>query len=124
MSETIYEAAGGEPFFVALVDGFYRRVETDPILRPMYPAELTESRHWLASFLAQYWGGPQAYSDAKGHPRLRMRHVHVKIDTAARDAWFGAMAGALAELDVADEIRGAMLEYFARSADWMINAED
>src|SRR4029450_6899980 len=32
-----YEAVGGEPTFRRLVAGFYRRVATDPVLRPLYP---------------------------------------------------------------------------------------
>ena len=26
-------------------------------------------------FLEQYWGGPTTYSEQRGHPRLRMRHM-------------------------------------------------
>jgi hemoglobin len=119
-----YDELGGDAFFVALVDAFYRRVDTDPVLRPMYPEDLTQSRHWLAVFLGQYFGGPQAYSEAKGHPRLRMRHVHLAIGRAERDAWYDAMHAAVDELGVAEPLRSAMLEYFDRSADWMINTED
>lgn len=126
MSETIYEAVGRDAFFDALVDAFYRRVSTDPVLRPLYPTDLGPSAHWLAAFLVQYFGGPAAYSEAKGHPRLRMRHVHLRIGRAERDAWYAAMAAALDDvgggLDRA--VRSAMLEYFAKSADWMINADD
>lgn len=124
MQRPPYDELGGAAFFVALVDAFYRRVEHDAVLRPMYPADLTESRHWLAVFLGQYFGGPQEYSEAKGHPRLRMRHVHLAIGRAERDAWFDAMSGAVDELAVAEPLRSAMLEYFDRSADWMINTED
>ncbi|HET9008317.1 MAG TPA: globin, partial [Actinomycetes bacterium] len=34
---TFYDAVGGEPTFRRLVAGFYRRVATDPVLRPLYP---------------------------------------------------------------------------------------
>ncbi len=39
MSEpaSLYERAGGTPFFEALVDRFYEGVESDPVLRPIYP---------------------------------------------------------------------------------------
>ena len=47
------------PFFEALVGRFYEGVETDPILRPLYPEpDLAGARHRLTLFLAQYWGGP------------------------------------------------------------------
>ena len=34
---TVYEAAGGMPFFERLVCAFYEGVRYDPVLRPMYP---------------------------------------------------------------------------------------
>lgn len=125
MNETIYDVVGGRSFFAALVGDFYERVERDAVLRPLYPADLTESRDALAAFLAQYFGGPPDYSARKGHPRLRMRHAHVRIGAAERDAWYAAMAAALESTGAAFDpaLRSAMLEYFARSADWMINSE-
>ena len=66
---TLYEAAGGMPFFEALVARFYAAVATDPILRPVYPeADLAAAQHRLTLFLAQYWGGPSFYDDERGHP--------------------------------------------------------
>ena len=70
----VYEYVGGDPFFVALVEHFYEGVERDAVMRPMYPVDLTGSKARLAGFLIQYWGGPQTYSEQRGHPRLRMRH--------------------------------------------------
>ena len=121
---TAFNELGGTPFFSDLVAAFYRRVEVDPVLRPMYPEDLTDSHHWLTLFLQQYFGGPGDYSEAKGHPRLRMRHGHLRIGMAERDAWFAAMAGALDELSVPEPLNSAMLEYFTTSADWMINHDD
>ena len=92
---SVYEAVGGGPFFVDLVDGFYAGVSADPLLRPMYPEDLTESRRHLAGFLAQYWGGPSTYSEERGHPRLRMRHAPFAIGDAERDAWLRHMLGSL-----------------------------
>ena len=117
----MYEAVGGQTGMDALVDSFYTRVEHDPVLRPLYPSDLAASRRYLALFLGQYFGGPATYSDERGHPRLRMRHAHIRIGLAERDAWFSAMAAALDEVAVGEPARSAMLEYFSGSADWMIN---
>ena len=78
-----FDRWGGETFFVALVDRFYEGVETDPLLRPMYPEDLSDSRRHLALFLSQYWGGPPVYSEERGHPRLRMRHARFAVTPAA-----------------------------------------
>jgi hemoglobin len=92
---SVYDTVGGRPFFVDLVDGFYAGVTADPLLRPLYPEDLTESRRHLAGFLTQYWGGPTTYSDERGHPRLRMRHAPFTIGDAERDAWLRHMLGSL-----------------------------
>ncbi len=122
--ESLYDAVGGQTFFEQLVRNFYQRVEHDPVLRPLYPSELDDSRHWLTLFLAQYFGGPGAYSESKGHPRLRMRHGHLKIGRNERDAWWNAMAAALDQTELVEPYKSAMLEYFTTSADWMINHDD
>ena len=122
----MHDAVGGGAFFVELVDRFYARVETDLLLRPLYPDDLTDSKRHLALFLQQYWGGPGTYSEERGHPRLRARHVPFVIGEPERDAWLTHMAAALSSLveerGTAPEIEAQMLEYFAHSADFMVNA--
>ena len=122
--ETFFASVGGQPFFDGLVERFYCEVEHDAMLRALYPADLTNSKRWMAAFLAQYFGGPGTYSELKGHPRLRMRHAHLKIGRAERDAWWNAMHTAVTACGITDPHRGAMLEYFTTSADWMINHDD
>ena len=59
-TESLYERAGGTPFFEALVERFYDGVADDPDLRPLYPeADLAPAQHRLTLFLIQYWGGPR-----------------------------------------------------------------
>ncbi len=93
--DTFYERVGGDSFFVDLVDAFYVGVELNENLRPMYPEDLTESKRFLALFLAQYFGGPAAYNAERGHPRLRMRHDPFRITKKARDAWLTCMLNGL-----------------------------
>ncbi len=123
---SVYDAVGGQPFFVDLVDGFYAGVATDLLLRPLYPEDLTDARRHLSAFLAQYWGGPSTYSSERGHPRLRMRHAPFAIGAAERDAWLHHM---LASLDAVAAARGAPVEAVARirayltdAADFLVNA--
>ena len=67
-----FERVGGEPFFIKLVERFYDLVESDLVLRPLYPPNLEPGKVNLAAFLTQYWGGPPHYSLERGHPRLRV----------------------------------------------------
>ena len=123
---SVFEAVGGTEFFVDLVDRFYRRVGTDLLLGPLYPDDLTDSRRHMALFLQQYWGGPGTYSEERGHPRLRGRHMPFVIGEAERDAWFGHMAAALdavvGERGTPPELEAQMLDYFATAADFLVNA--
>lgn len=118
---TIYELAGGDAPFRALVERFYARVERDPLLRPMFPADLEPGKQGQFLFIAQYFGGPQRYSAQRGHPRLRMRHAPFVIGQAERDAWLGHMLAAIDEVGFAEPVRGALRGYFERAATFMIN---
>ena len=118
---TVYDAVGGRTFFVELVDGFYAGVSADPLLRPLYPDDLTDARRHLAGFLTQYWGGPSTYSEERGHPRLRMRHAPFVIGEAERDAWLLHM---LASLDAVTAARGSPVEPVARIRAYLIEVAD
>lgn len=121
---TLYERAGGRPFFEALVDRFYDGVAEDPILRPLYPPNLKPPREHLTKFLIQYWGGPTDYMDERGHPRLRMRHVNFAIGWAERDAWFRHMEAAVRSSGLTPEDQALMMDYFNTSATFLINRPD
>jgi hemoglobin len=119
---TLFELVGGEAWFVALVDRFYDGVADDPLLRPMYPADLGPSRAWLAGFLSQYWGGPADYSEVRGHPRLRMRHTGFTIGPRERDAWLGHMTSAVRAADLPSEVEAQVIAYFEQAADHLTNS--
>ena len=95
---TVYDAAGGMPFFEQLVAHFYDGVASDPVLRPLYPDDLAPSTRHLTLFLAQYWGGPTTYDAERGHPRLRMRHAPFAIGPAERDRWLVHMRAAISTM--------------------------
>ena len=123
-STSLYERAGGTPFFEALVARFYQGVEGDPVLRPVYPeADLAPAQHRLTLFLIQYWGGPTTYDEKRGHPRLRMRHAPFAIGPTERDRWLLHMRAAIAATapppDVADELE----RYIAMAAEAMRNRD-
>jgi hemoglobin len=124
--DALFDRVGGEQFFLDLIEAFYLGVAGDPLLRPLYPEDLTESRHHLALFLVQYWGGPPTYNELRGHPRLRMRHVPFVIGPGERDAWLRHMGAAVAGMvekqrltpDDAEELDA----YFAMAAQSLMNA--
>jgi hemoglobin len=119
-AQTLYEAVGGEPVFRRLVSGFYRRVAADPVLRPLYPEqELAAAEERLLLFLVQYWGGPDTYSQQRGHPRLRRRHAPFAIGAAERDAWLHNMRAALDDVGLDPAYEQPVWEHLHRAA-WML----
>jgi hemoglobin len=112
----------GEEGFERLVRGFYSRVATDDILRPMYPDEdFAGAEVRLREFLIQRFGGPTRYSDQRGHPRLRMRHAPFPIDQRGRDRWVQLMEASLAEANLPESAAGALRKFFHDTATFMIN---
>lgn len=119
--DTLYDRVGGQPFFDRLVDRFYEDVEGDPPLRAQYPDDLGPGKQSLAEFLAQYWGGPPVYSERKGHPRLRLRHMPFTIDADMAQRWLTHMLAAVDDAQLADDDRAEMVAYFEKAAPFMIN---
>src|SRR6266851_4402880 len=118
----VYEAAGGAETFRRLVKRFYARIATDPLLRPLYPGEdLSSATERLTLFLIQYWGGPRTYSEQRGHPRLRLRHVPFPIGQAERNAWLAHMTAAVTASNAAPADAEALLDYFESASTSLIN---
>jgi hemoglobin len=112
-----------EPYF-RLVDEFYAGVEQNTTLRPLYPADLSLPKEHLALFLIQRTGGPQTYSENRGHPRMRARHMPFKIATKERDAWIEVMTAALNAVPEFSPHREVLLEFFEGFATFLINSPD
>jgi hemoglobin len=124
--EALFERVGGASFFVDLIDRFYLGVAGDPLLRPLYPDDLTDSKAHLALFLMQYWGGPSTYNEQRGHPRLRMRHAPFVIGELERDAWLRHMLAAVNDMLAADRVTmedgQELRDYFEMAAGSLINS--
>ena len=118
----LWSAVGGDPTFLVLVEAFYRRVEADPLLRPIFPPDLASGREKQFMFLVQYFGGGQRYSAVHGHPRLRMRHVPFRIDRVARDRWLAHMLAAIDDAGIREPWRSEMRGYFEMASAAMMNA--
>lgn len=111
-----FELLGGTDVVRRIAHSFYDAMERDePALTAVHALDAegrirAETRERFALFFIGWLGGPQDYVERHGHPRLRMRHAHVGIDTPLRDAWMRAMSTALEENGVSGDLR-AFLEY-------------
>jgi len=120
---SLFSRVGGMPFFERLVDAFYAGVAADELLAPLYPEhpDFTGARHRLTLFLAQYGGGPTTYSDERGHPALRMRHMRFPVGPAERDRWLTHMAQAIEQVCDDPSIAEELLRYFVPAAEHLRN---
>lgn len=127
-SQTLFDSVGGEDVFNRIVHGFYTRMRSDDLIGPMYPSDDWEgAEDRLRMFLVQYWGGPRTYSEQRGHPRLRMRHMPFSIGEAERDRWLEIMSASLADIsdeDLPRPQREAMWNHMVQVADMLINRFD
>ena len=120
---TFFDVVGGEEPFRRIVARFFALVPQDEVLAGIYPLDdLDGAEERLRLFLVQYWGGPTTYSDARGHPRLRMRHAPFRIGPRERDAWLAAMRVAVDEAALEPRCRDVLWEYLEATAAHMINS--
>ncbi|MCL6444871.1 MAG: globin [Alicyclobacillus sp.] len=118
---TIYEAIGGAERIRALVTAFYLRVAKDPVLKPLFPEDLTETREKQYAFLTQFFGGPPLYLERYGHPMMRARHLRFRITPRHKEAWLACMASAMDEVGLEGPVRDFMFERLTLTAGHMVN---
>jgi len=112
----------GEQPIRELVAAFYRRVERDDLLRPMYPpGNLAAPEKRLADFLVFRCGGPQTYLSERGHPQLRMRHAPFAVDQSARDRWVELMDAAFDNSEFPEPQRTTLRQFLHATATVLIN---
>jgi len=93
---TLLEALGGEAGCRRLSAGFYARVGTDPILRPLFPGKsLKCAIEEFAAFLVQFLGGDEEQTQRRWWLSLRESHARFRIGPAERRAWLKHMAATL-----------------------------
>jgi hemoglobin len=124
---TPFDAIGREAA-VALAKRFYDHMDAEePALVALHRLDESgrrvsvEVRERFTAFLVEWLGGPDDYSRANGHPRLRMRHGRVPVDVAMRDAWLRCMNAALEDPSIDDDTRGYLGRRFAEVADFLRN---
>lgn len=128
--KTPFEQLGGEAAVLALAEAFYDAMDAhEPALAKLHRLDANgkvdpEVRHRFGLFLVGWLGGPQTYQERHGHPRLRMRHMTVPVDSTMRDAWLRAMTRAMDTRQVQGAVREYLDARFAEVADFLRNRDD
>ncbi|MDX2022407.1 MAG: cyanoglobin [Deltaproteobacteria bacterium] len=125
-----YDEVGGEPGVRALVQRFYAHMAAhERALTRTHKCDeqglvAADVQDRFALFLMGWLGGPQTYTATHGHPRLRMRHGHVAIDSGLRDAWLRSMNAAIDGGNFNQEVVAHLRHAFAQMADFLRNVPD
>jgi hemoglobin len=129
LEDTPFHRLGGEEAVKALAEAFYDAMDsTEPALARLHVLEedgkvSRGTRERFGLFLIGWLGGPQHYMERHGHPRLRMRHGHVPVDIAMRDAWLRCMHKAMDARGITGNVRRFLEERFSQTADFLRNTE-
>jgi hemoglobin len=96
---SLHEWAGGTTAFVRLCDSFYRLVQADDLLAPLFATMHPDHARYVALWLAEVFGGPAEYTAARGgYGPMVTRHLGKAITEPQRRRWVNLM------MDAADEV--------------------
>lgn len=129
LEDTPYQRLGGEEAVRALAYAFYDAMDADePALARIHELDAegrvnAGTRERFGLFLVGWLGGPQHYMERHGHPRLRMRHGHLPVDSGMRDAWLRCMQKAMDARGITGGLRRFLDARFAQVADFLRNTE-
>ena len=119
-----YDLIGGEPTIRHIAKQFYQEMRTRPEtqeLLAIHPPALDESEQKLFEFLSGWLGGPQLFTQRRGAPMLRARHLNFAIDDNMRDQWLLCMRTALESAVTDAEHRRVIYQAISQLADHMRN---
>ncbi|WP_099908553.1 group II truncated hemoglobin [Streptomyces sp. TLI_171] len=99
VNPTLYAWAGGAEALERLFARFYRHVDADPLLAPLFADKKPDHARHVAAWLGEVFGGPRAYSTGHGgHRGMVTHHLGRGITEPQRRRWVALL------LDTADEV--------------------
>lgn len=124
MSETLYERIGEEGLNT-LLNNFYDRIFSNETLAPLFSgSDRIEVQEKQLLFISQFLGGPLAYNEKHGPPKMRQRHLPHKITPKAKEAWLQCMKEAVLAQNWDDRLKEVFYNIFPPIAAHMVNSED
>jgi hemoglobin len=115
-SDGLYEQIGGMQTCLRLSERFHQRVAEDPVLKPLFPAQMDQVTERLALFLAEQTGGPAAYTAKRGKQSLLCRHARLPVGAREREAWLGHMFAAMEEEQLPESAQRILRAYFEETS--------
>ncbi len=121
---TPYERIGGEAGLRRLTRRFYELMDELPAAaacRAIHPESLAESEQRLFEYLSYWFGGPPLFTERRGAPMLRARHLHAPIGDEETVGWLTCFHQAWTETVADEELGRALLPRIAALAWHMRN---
>ncbi|WP_211185241.1 group II truncated hemoglobin [Thalassotalea algicola] len=123
-SKTPYDLIGKEAGVKNLVNAFYDEMESNIHLQELlatHQLPLDNIRQKFFEYLSGWLGGPPLFEQKYGHPRLRQRHMHVKVTKKQSDLWMLCMNIALNKTVENKVLKQHLRQAFGQLANHMIN---
>jgi hemoglobin len=111
----------GEKNLQKLIHNFYAEVKKDALLAPLYKGDFEGAEKRLYLFMMQYLGGPDTYSQQRGHPALRKRHIPFPVNDQTVERWLTCMEKALMQAEIKPEQKAFLRDYFHKTAHFLKN---
>ncbi|MBB3274539.1 MULTISPECIES: group II truncated hemoglobin [Pseudoxanthomonas] len=97
---TPYQRIGGEAGVRKLTRRMYALMDALPeaaAVRAIHPPELADSEQKLFEFLSGWLGGPPLFTERRGAPMLRARHLPFAIGMDEASGWLACFHQAMEE---------------------------
>jgi hemoglobin len=111
---SLYEWMGGQAALERLLEVFYARVPSDPLLAPVFAQMSPHHVKHVAAFVGEVFGGPKTYSaEHGGHANMILRHVGRALSEQQRQRWMQLLLECADEIEVPNdpEFRSALVAY-------------
>jgi len=111
---TLHEWLGGSEALSRLIERFYEKVPSDPLLAPLFASMPKEHFEHVAQFIAEVFGGPADYSALHGgHAAMIRHHLGKGITEPQRKRWVALLLETADELQLPGdpEFRSALVAY-------------
>lgn len=122
-SKEIFARMGADAIYRMCAD-FYQELGRSPI-RSVFSDDLPAASRRFAAFVIQICGGPPVYTEQRGEPMMRARHLAFPINEEARQIWLGCFRRTLEDADRKYGFPAEHLDGFRTFLDgfsaWMVN---
>lgn len=124
---SLYTRIGGEKSLRKFVNALYSYMDRTPEVAPikaLHTSGFAHASDRLFMFLSGMIGGSPLYMEAFGHPRLRQKHLHIRIGDDERDQWMMCARYAAEQLAIEPAVRDELIATLAAMADHLRNDGD